>query len=156
MKFRLLTATAFFLCCTTSCLKNDNNQACQDVAPETEAPKMAAFCDAEGIVYTKLSNGLFYQVIEAGTGAAPTIESRVSVIYKGTLLNGTQFDATATPVTFPLKGLIAGWQAGLPLIKKGGRIKLVVPSYMGYGCTGVPGVGSNAPLYFDITLSDVQ
>lgn len=141
---------------TTSCLKN-NEEGCQAVAPETEAPRMISYCAAQGITYDRLSNGLFYQIIDSGAVASkPTVSSIVSVIYKGALLDGTVFDQQTTPVRFPLSNLIEGWKSGLPLIGKGGRIKLVIPSYMGYGCTGAPGIASNSILYFDITLSDVQ
>jgi FKBP-type peptidyl-prolyl cis-trans isomerase FkpA len=151
----ILLAAVFFSLCTASCLKN-NDDGCQAVAPETETPRMTAFCDSAGITWSRLGNGLFYQVIDSGSGIAPTADSRVFVSYTGSLLNGTVFDHQTTPVNYLLKDLINGWRAGLPLIKKGGRIKLVIPSYLGYGCTGAPGIAANSVLYFDITLTDVQ
>jgi FKBP-type peptidyl-prolyl cis-trans isomerase len=72
------------------------------------------------------------------------------------LLNGTQFDASANPVSFLLSGVIKGWQIGIPLIKKGGRIKLVIPSSLAYGCKGQNSIGPNSPLYFEVTLTDVR
>ncbi|WP_164974082.1 FKBP-type peptidyl-prolyl cis-trans isomerase [Filimonas effusa] len=139
----------------SSCFKNNEN-GCEAVAPETEAGKMKYFCDTAGIKYSQLPNGLFYEIMTAGSGASPSLESRVTVTYTGALLTGYVFDKSTAPVTFNLNGLIGGWKAGLPLIKKGGRIKLVIPSYLGYGCTAMPGLPANSVLYFDISLTDVQ
>jgi len=55
-----------------------------------------------------------------------------------------------------LSSLIEGWKIGIPLIKKGGRIKLIIPSALAYGCTGYASIPPNTPLYFDVTLTDVQ
>jgi FKBP-type peptidyl-prolyl cis-trans isomerase FkpA len=156
MRLFLPATFAFLILCSTGCLKSGNDNGCQAVAPETEAPRMMAYCDSAGINYTRLSNGLFYQVIDAGSGIAPTLDSKISISYKGMLLNGTVFDNQPTPVDYFLKNLIDGWKSGLPLIKKGGRIKLVIPSYLGYGCTGAGPIAPNSILYFDITLADVQ
>ena len=139
----------------SSCFKNNDN-GCEAVAPETEAGKMKIFCDTSKITYSKLPNGTFYEIMAPGDGLSPTLDSRVTVTYTGTLLNGWVFDRSTAPVTFNLNGLIGGWKAGLPLIKKGGRIKLVIPSYLGYGCTAMPGIPANSVLYFDISLTDVQ
>lgn len=155
MRYLLIASLIVVSCSVSSCLK-DKESACEAVAPETEASKMKAFCTAQGINYSALNSGLFYEIIEPGDGAAPTLDSRVTVNYTGTLLSGDVFDKSTTPVSFGLSGLIAGWKQGLPLIKKGGRIKLVIPSYLGYGCTAMPGLPANSVLYFDISLVDVQ
>ncbi|BAV07665.1 FKBP-type peptidyl-prolyl cis-trans isomerase FkpA precursor [Filimonas lacunae] len=126
------------------------------MAPETELPQMKAFCTANNIEYTQLSNGLLYQVVDSGSGTAPANQSVIYVIYKGTLLNGTVFDQTNTAVKMNLSNLIEGWKVGLPLIKRGGHIKLIIPSYLGYGCAELTGIPANSALYFDIKLTDVQ
>lgn len=112
---------------------------------------------ANGITATAHSSGLYYEVVTAGTGPAPTINSTVSVRYVGKLLNGTVFDTQAgTPVTFPVNQVIPGWQLGLPLVQEGGTIKLIVPSSLAYGCTGYGSIPGDAILYFEIDLVDVQ
>ncbi len=138
-----------------SCLKS-SDQGCQSMAPETEEPDMKAFCTSNNINYTRLSNSLYYQVIDSGYGNAPASQSYIKATYTGTLLNGAIFDQTTTPVQMNMANLIEGWRKGLPLIKKGGRIKLIIPSYLGYGCTAQKGIPANSVLYFDITLTDVQ
>jgi FKBP-type peptidyl-prolyl cis-trans isomerase len=71
--------------------------------------------------------------------------------YTGTLLNGTKFDAGT--ISYPLSQLIVGWQIAVPLIGKGGRIKVVLPSSLGYGAQTTGPIPANSPLYFDITLN---
>ncbi|MBX2931294.1 MAG: FKBP-type peptidyl-prolyl cis-trans isomerase [Chitinophagaceae bacterium] len=138
-----------------SCTKN--KEGCTPIAATDEKPAIIAFCTANNIQYTEHSSGIFYEIIDAGTGITPTINSRIFIYYHGTLLNGSQFDAQADPTQtgWYLNSLIDGWQKGIPLIKKGGRIKLIIPSALAYGCTGSGAIPANAPLYFDITLTDV-
>jgi FKBP-type peptidyl-prolyl cis-trans isomerase len=80
----------------------------------------------------------------------------VATVYTGKLLNNTQFDASANPVSFLLNGVIKGWQIAIPLIRKGGRIKMVIPSSLAYGCNGSGSIPPNSPLYFEVTLTDVR
>ena len=106
---------------------------------------------------TKDPRGFYYQIINPGTGATPTLTSKVSVFYKGTLTNGSVFDQTnATPVTFGLNQLILGWQYGIPLVKAGGRIMLYLPPSLGYGSQSTGTIPANSVLIFDITLQGVQ
>ncbi len=73
------------------------------------------------------------------------------------MLNGVTFDdKTTTPVPYLISSMIQGFQVGMPLIQKGGSIKLIVPSSMGYGCNGFGAVLSNSILYFEVELTDVQ
>ena len=101
----------------------------------------------------KHESGLYYVIKTEGTGPNPTLASKVTVHYKGYLTNGTQFDGTtANPISFQLSGLITGWQIGIPLIKKGGDIKLILPSVLAYGARGSGSIGPNEVLIFDIQL----
>ncbi|STM36587.1 FKBP-type peptidyl-prolyl cis-trans isomerase [Escherichia coli] len=90
------------------------------------------------------STGLVYQVVEAGKGEAPKDSDTVVVNYKGTLIDGKEFDNSYTrgePLSFRLDGVIPGWTEGLKNIKKGGKIKLVIPPETGLrqsGCSGDP------------------
>jgi FKBP-type peptidyl-prolyl cis-trans isomerase FkpA len=135
----------------------NKEKECTPVPASAEESQMQAYATANGLTAVKHSSGLYYQVTNPGTGATPTINSKVTVTYTGKLLNGTVFDQVTYPaVTFPLSGVIEGWQLGIPLIKKGGKIKLIIPSSLAYGCTGVSTIPGNSVLYFDIDLVDVQ
>jgi FKBP-type peptidyl-prolyl cis-trans isomerase FkpA len=137
-----------------SCGKSDTG--CQPVPVANEKAQLVAYCTANNITYTEHSSGLLYQIIDPGTGAMPTSTSIVSVVYTGKHLNNTIFDAVANPFTSALSGFIDGWKIGIPLIKKGGRIKLLVPSALAYSCSGNGSIAANEPLFFDVTLSDVK
>ncbi|NIG88663.1 FKBP-type peptidyl-prolyl cis-trans isomerase [Serratia symbiotica] len=107
----------------------------------------------------KTETGLLYQVEKPGTGAIPKDSDTVVVNYKGTLTDGTEFDNSYTrgePLSFRLDGVIPGWTEGLKHIKKGGKIKLVIPPALAYGKTGVPGIPANSTLVFDVELLDVK
>lgn len=79
--------------------------------------------------------------------------------YKGTLIDGKEFDNSYTrgePLSFRLDGVIPGWTEGLKNIKKGGKIKLVIPPELAYGKAGVPGIPPNSTTVFDVELLDVK
>lgn len=111
----------------------------------------------EGVV--TLPSGLQYKVIKEGTGRTPTVDDTVSTHYRGTLVDGTEFDSSykrGTPATFPVKGVIAGWTEALQLMKEGDQWKLFLPPQLAYGERGVGKmIGPNATLIFDIELISV-
>jgi len=139
----------------TGCLKDDS---CQPKTVQSETATMLNYANANGITPTTHSSGMLYQIVSAGAGATPTATSTVTVRYTGKLMNGTIFDSNATgsPISFGLNQVIKGWQLGLPLIKKDGVIKLIIPSSLAYGCTGYGSIPGDAVLYFEIQLIDVQ
>ena len=105
------------------------------------------------------STGLLYKVEKEGTGDAPKDSDTVVVNYKGTLIDGKEFDNSYTrgePLSFRLDGVIPGWTEGLKNIKKGGKIKLVIPPALAYGKNGVPGIPANSTLVFDVELLDIK
>ncbi|ELY6382876.1 FKBP-type peptidyl-prolyl cis-trans isomerase [Cronobacter sakazakii] len=105
------------------------------------------------------STGLLYKVEKEGTGAAPKESDTVVVNYKGTLIDGQEFDNSykrGEPLSFRLDGVIPGWTEGLKNIKKGGKIKLVIPPELTYGKNGVPGIPANSTLVFDVELLDIN
>ncbi|WP_025122334.1 MULTISPECIES: FKBP-type peptidyl-prolyl cis-trans isomerase [unclassified Serratia (in: enterobacteria)] len=107
----------------------------------------------------KTESGLLYKVEKEGTGEAPKDSDTVVVNYKGTLTDGTVFDNSydrGEPLSFRLDGVIPGWTEGLKHIKKGGKIKLVIPPALAYGKNGVPGIPANSTLVFDVELLDVK
>lgn len=156
MKKTFIILSAYFLLFnSTSCIKDDTG--CQNKTIQSEQAAILAYATANGIAGISHSSGLYYQVINPGSGATPTLNSKIFVTYTGKLLNGTQFDAGSTPAGgWVLAGLIQGWQIGLPLIKKGGVLKLIIPSSLAYGCQGQGSITGNSILFFDIQLTDVQ
>lgn len=140
-----------------TCKKNNNN-ACMPVSPALEAPQIAAFCTSNNINYTVDSNGIYYQVLDAGSGVKPNENSVITVTYTASTLDGNVVeDKTTTPVMASLNQFIEGWRIAIPYIQKGGHIKMVLPSSLAYGCTGVSGIiAPNSPLYYDVVLVDVQ
>lgn len=117
----------------------------------------AKFAKEKGV--KKTESGLLYQVEKEGSGAAPKDSDTVVVNYKGTLIDGTEFDNSYTrgePLSFRLDGVIPGWTEGLKHVKKGGKIKLVIPPQLAYGKNGVPGIPANSTLVFDVELLDIK
>jgi FKBP-type peptidyl-prolyl cis-trans isomerase FklB len=118
---------------------------------------LAANKTKEGVV--ALPSGLQYKVLKEGTGEKPTPDDTVVCNYKGTLINGTEFDASdkhGGPATFTVKGVIAGWTEALQLMPVGSKWQLFVPSNLAYGQQGPPGIGPNATLIFEVELVSVQ
>ena len=106
------------------------------------------------------ASGLEYKVIKEGTGAQPKATDMVTVNYRGTLIDGTEFDSSykrGQPATFPLNGVIKGWTEGLQLMKQGGKYQFFVPSNLAYGERAVgPDIAPNATLIFEVELLDVK
>lgn len=100
-------------------------------------------------------SGLQYKVITEGTGATPTAESEVMVNYRGTLIDGTEFDKNDS-ITFVAGNVIKGWTEGLQLMKEGGKYQLVIPSELGYGEQGAGAqIKPHSVLVFEIELLKV-
>jgi FKBP-type peptidyl-prolyl cis-trans isomerase FklB len=112
----------------------------------------------EGVKTT--ASGLQYKVIQEGAGKSPTADNTVEVHYKGTLINGTEFDSSykrSQTATFPVSGVIPGWTEGLQLMKEGGKYQLFVPSNLAYGERGAgKDIGPNATLIFEVELISVK
>ncbi len=150
----LAISACLLLVLNIGCLKS-NSDPCTPVPPASEQTVMINYEVSNGINATVHPSGLHYEIITPGGGDAPDLTKSVSVTYIGKLLDGTIFDSRTTPLTYPLKDFITGWQIGLPLIREGGSIKLVVPSSLAYGCGGAGVIPPNSVLYFEITLVDV-
>ncbi|HVT36266.1 MAG TPA: FKBP-type peptidyl-prolyl cis-trans isomerase, partial [Nevskiaceae bacterium] len=108
----------------------------------------------EGVKTT--ASGLQYEVITEGKGPHPTADDTVKVHYKGTLLNGEQFDSSydrGQPVDIPLKNVIPGWTEGVQLMTPGSKYRFFIPSKLGYGERGAGvKIGPNATLIFEVEL----
>ncbi|SJZ90786.1 FKBP-type peptidyl-prolyl cis-trans isomerase [Sediminibacterium ginsengisoli] len=147
--FFLFVCASFFISC------GKTSSGCDPVPVTSEKAVLVAYCQANNINYTEHSSGILYEIILPGSGMTPIATSTVSAIYTLKLLDNTQLQAVANPVTFSLSAVIDGWKIAIPLIKKGGRIKMVVPSALAYSCTGKDNIPPNTPLYFDVSLADV-
>jgi FKBP-type peptidyl-prolyl cis-trans isomerase FkpA len=150
-----------------SCLKSNNNNGntpnnCitspTGVPTALEIASLKAYLKADSLTTPYDARGFFYKIITPGTGVTPSLSSTVTVKYIGTLENGTEFDRNNIPNgnVFQLSGLIKGWQYGIPLIKKGGSIKLFLPPTLAYGCNFSGGIPPGSNLIFTVDLVDVQ
>jgi len=105
-------------------------------------------------------SGLQYKVVTEGHGKNPKATDTVLVHYRGTTIDGTEFDSSYKrnePISFPLNGVISGWTEGVQLMKEGGKVQLFIPSNLAYGSQGAGGViAPDSTLIFDIELLKVQ
>lgn len=147
LKSKVLIALFFAVSALAACKKTESS----DVQIQT-------FIKANNIAAVKHSSGLYYQIITPGTGnfTYPS-NTQITIKYEGRLLDGNMFDnGGGTQQTFALAQLIKGWQIGVPLIQKGGKIRLLVPSELGYGSQSAGPIPANSPLDFTIELIDVK
>ena len=154
-KLTLIMSMACLVFFSGGCLKD--NTDCQDRTVQSEAAQMDVLAMTLGMNATIHPSGIRYEIVSPGSGAVAGNNSAISVKYTGKLIDGTIFDQStvATPL-IPMSNLIAGWQIGIPLIQKGGKIRLIIPSSLAYGCKGKNPIPSSAILYFDVELIDVQ
>jgi FKBP-type peptidyl-prolyl cis-trans isomerase len=112
----------------------------------------------EGIV--TLKSGLQYKILRKGTGASPKATDTVKCHYKGTTIDGKEFDSSykrGAPATFALNRVIKGWTAGLQLMKEGGKWQFFIPSELAYGESGSgPRIGPNETLIFEVELLGIE
>ena len=101
-------------------------------------------------------NGLYYVPIASGSGGAATYAQQVSVTFKGYLTNDSVFSSSTVPYTIALSSAISGWQEGIPLMQRGGKATLLIPSALGYGPTAETGIPPNSVLIFDVDLINFQ
>jgi len=117
---------------------------------------LAANARRPGVKTTK--SGLQYKVLNAGSGASPQQTDQVTVNYRGTLLDGTVFDssyARGRPETFPVKGVIPGWQEALAMMKPGAKWQIFIPPELAYGANSPPPIPPNSVLTFDVELLNI-
>ena len=120
------------------------------------AAYLAKAATEPGVV--KSDSGLIYRELTPGTGPSPTASDTVKVHYRGTLINGTEFDSSYKrnqPAQFPLGGVIPCWTEGVQKMKVGGKARLVCPSGLAYGDEGRPSIPGGATLLFDVELLEI-
>jgi len=121
---------------------------------------LAANKSKEGVV--TLPSGLQYKIITQGTGPKPAVDDTVSCNYRGTLIDGTEFDSTAKhggkPLSIPVGQVIKGWTEALQLMPVGSKWQLYIPSNLAYGERGAPGspIAPNSALIFDVELVSIE
>ena len=108
---------------------------------------------------TELPNGIQYEVLKEGGGRQPKPNSNIKAHYRGSLLNGKEFDSSYKrnqPFTARLTQLIKGWQEVIPMMKEGSTWRLWIPSDLAYGDNGAGGIPGGATLQFDVELLQVM
>lgn len=147
-----------------SCLKSNSEKTCaypssNKIAPQQEQDSLKAWLDSNQISAVRHPAGFYYQIVNPGSGTdTMTLCSEILINYTGKFINGQTFDQ-GTNVYLVLGALIDGWKKGLPLIKKGGEIKLYIPPSLAYGSqdyapNGVVAIPGNSTLIFEVKLID--
>ena len=147
--FLVLTTGLFF----GSCKKKTSCDAPSTTAPESEVSALVSYISSNSISATKDTRGFYYTIITPGGESKPDACSTVKVNYSGSLTNGSVFDSN-NGISFPLSNLIIGWQQGIPLVGKAGKIILYLPPSLAYGSNAQPGIPANSTLIFTIDLLD--
>jgi FKBP-type peptidyl-prolyl cis-trans isomerase FkpA len=120
--------------------------------------KINSYLEKSAVSYKKSESGLYYCIEKQGEGPFIKATDQVSFRYEGKLLSGEVFDGQnkKKPITYPVKELIMGWQEAMLYLKKGGKIKLIVPPQLGYGDYDLDGIPPNSVLLFDMEVTDVN
>jgi FKBP-type peptidyl-prolyl cis-trans isomerase FkpA len=135
-----------------------NERGGRIVAREKEASAAYLTKAAAAAGAVKTESGILYVETTAGTGASPAATDRVKVHYRGTLINGTEFDSSYArnePAVFPLNGVIRCWTEGVQRMKVGGKARLTCPSDLAYGDRGNEAIPGGAALVFEIELLEI-
>lgn len=155
---RVAAALLVVAAVTVGC-ESKQEQAGEAAKPEAAAKEGGAV-EKSGAGAVTTASGLKYEVITPGTGKTPTLSDTVTVNYRGTLTNGTEFDSSykrGKPATFPVGGVIKGWTEALQLMQEGAKWKLTIPPDLAYGSRGAGGViGPNETLVFEVELIKVN
>jgi len=163
----LLSLTLFISC------SKDKDEV-KDYTAENEK-EIVDYLAQNNLTAQRTNSGLYYIITKEGesqsegenTGEGenteenendghPTLNSNITVIYKGYFTNGKVFDESTEGVSYSLRTLIPGWKEGIPLLKSGGEMQLFVPAHLGYGSNGNKTVPGGAVLIFEITLVSVN
>ncbi len=155
LKSKVLMAVTALIMSFAACNKGEVYD--REAQMQIDKEIIQQFIKDQQLTDVKESNGVFYQIIKPGTGTKHVeLVDTFSVSYTGKLLDGTTFDKSGeAPFKGPLNGVIEGWQLGLPLIKEGGRIRLLIPSPLAYTNRKIGPIPANSPLDFTVDLVKV-
>jgi FKBP-type peptidyl-prolyl cis-trans isomerase FklB len=140
-------------------VREEQTEAFQKLSDENQIKSeefLAANISKTGIVV--LPSGIQYRIIDEGEGARPNMSSSVKVHYRGSKINGHEFDssfARGVPEEFTVNTVLKGWQEVLPLMKTGATWQIFVPPELAFGPRGNPPVGPNEALIFDLKLVEI-
>jgi|SRR5277367_2467317 len=146
----VVAISAYFACSKTT----PQTASCTATPVAEDSSALVAFA-GDSIPLTKDTSGLYYHIIDSGSGPKPQNINRLEVTYVARIIpTNVTFDSAvnSTLNNVVLGDLIYGWQVGLPKIGVGGHIQLFIPSAFAWGCTGYGPVPANAPVFFDIQL----
>lgn len=159
MRNFFLLGAALMMVFFAACSKDDGET--YDPVPQfnKDVDTIKAYLKANNLVAAQDSvTGIFYNIVAPGNGrdSVKYNMTKVKTLYKGWLLSGTVFDSTGTtPREFYAGEVIVGWQFALTKITKGGKIRVYIPSYYGYGRQARQGIPANSVLIFDMELVDI-
>jgi peptidyl-prolyl cis-trans isomerase len=151
----------------TSCVKQNKPQDAAAATAESDSIEARQMAKEEAFLAQKakepgvqsLGGGLLYKVLRAGKGAQPTSTSMVTVDYEGKLIDGTIFDSSyqrGESASFPVSGVVAGWQIALKAMHVGDEWEVYIPQYLGYGENGTNNIPPYSTLVFKISLKSVE
>jgi FKBP-type peptidyl-prolyl cis-trans isomerase FkpA len=139
----------FLLAISISCSSDDEN------FDEQNEIEIEAYIKENNLNVQKTNSGLYYIIKSTGSGNAPTVNSNVTIGYKGYFLNGNVFDQSSN-ATFNLSGVIPGFSQGVQLLRPGGSGTFILPSRLGYGTRGSGNIKGGDVIVFDINLISVN
>ena len=155
---RALCATAVAIAAAAFIITQTNPKVMAESALEKGEKFLKQNATKEGVKTT--ASGLQYKVLKEGTGKSPKATDTVLVHYRGTLIDGTEFDSSYKrnePIEFPLNQVIKGWTEGVQLMKEGAKYQFYIPSKLAYGSRGAGGaIGPDETLIFDVELLKVR
>mgnify|MGYP001214819640 FL=1 len=125
---------------------------------ERDDKSIREYLQKKSLTAQKSESGLYYIITVPGNSQKPDLNSMVTVHYKGYFLDDAVFESSysGSAPTFPLSGVLKGWQEGMQLFGKGGKGTLFIPSRLAYGDSALPGIPANSVLIFDIHLINIE
>ncbi|TXH55375.1 MAG: hypothetical protein E6Q89_06885 [Bacteroidia bacterium] len=155
MKTKIYVMVCFILgIMATGCLKTSEVKPCTPIPVEQEKAVMQKFATDNAFNMTTDPSGLMYEILNQGTGAAITTNTNIKMKYIGKNMNGQKFDEGTTTEFYPVRNFIVGFQLGLIKLNGGGKVRIITPSSLAYGCAEM--ALKNQPLFFEVEITEAQ